>query len=78
MSAGNVHLYHFIDFTDIFIRYSSKQSLSKLSLIATEMVFMLVFYPICSNLQSAYFQYFQSFNAGFFSCCTLTHLVNMA
>ena len=42
----SVHLSVVIDFASIFIRYTSKQSFSKLSLIATEMISTTVFFHI--------------------------------
>ena len=45
MNITSVHLSAFVYSTNIFIRYSSKQSTSELSLIVTEMISTMVFLP---------------------------------
>ena len=46
LNIMSVHLSAFLDFSNIFIRYTSGQSRSELSLITTEMVSTKVFFPI--------------------------------
>ena len=46
MNITPVHLSAFVDFSNIFFRYWTKQSTSELSLMATEMVSTMVFFPI--------------------------------
>ena len=42
----SVDLSAFSDFVNVFIRYRSKKNTSQLSLMVTEMVFTMVFFPI--------------------------------
>ena len=42
----SVHLSNFVDFGNIFIRYSSKQRTSELSLTATKMISAVVFFLV--------------------------------
>ena len=46
LNTASVHLSAFIDFANMFIRCRSKQIVSELSLLATEMVFTTVLFPI--------------------------------